>query len=186
MSRPALALFLALLVPLAAAAAPRPFGSIEEFAHAIGLKKGGWHTSVKLTGLDLQTPPGIDPAIAAGLKAQIESRAATDDGMDECTSVASNAVTLPGILLEKDCSFSRIEGGNGRWALSSTCKVGQGSLSNFVAEGTYSAKTVTGRHEVGLSINGVVVHMKVATVSRFIGECRPPPPPVSIEVRRPD
>jgi uncharacterized protein DUF3617 len=186
MSRPAPALFLALLVPLAAAAAPRPFGTIEEFARAIGLKKGDWHTSVKLTGLDIQAPPGIDPAVAAGLRAQIESRAATGDGMDECTSVTSSAVTLPGILLENDCSFSRIEGGKGRWALSSTCKVGQGSIGNYVAQGTYSAKTVTGRHEVDLSLNGVVLHMKVATESRFIGECRPPPPPVSMEVHRPD
>ncbi|MEA3064429.1 MAG: hypothetical protein QOJ27_868 [Sphingomonadales bacterium] len=106
--------------------------------------------------------------------------------MDECTSVPSSAVTLPGILLEKDCSFSRIEGGKGRWALSSTCKVGQGSISSYVAQGAYSAKTVSGRHEVDLSINGVLVHMKIATVSRFMGECRPPPPPVSIEVHRPD
>lgn len=186
MSRPALALSLALLVPLAAAAAPRPFASIEEFARAIGLKKGGWHTSVKLTALDVQASPGIDPAVAAGLKAQIESRADADPGMDECTGVASRAVTLPGILLEKDCSFSRIEGGEGRWALSSTCKVGQGSISNFVSQGTYSAKAVTGLHEMDISLDGVVVHMKAESVSRFVGECRPPPPPVSLEVRRPD
>jgi hypothetical protein len=186
MSRAAPTLFLALLVPLAAAAAPRPFGSIEEFARAIGLKKGGWHTDIKLTALDIEAPPGIDPAVTAGLKSQIESRAATRDGMDECTSDRSSAVTLPGILLEKGCAFSRIEGGKGRWALSSTCAVGQGSTSRFVAQGTYSAKRVTGRHDMDLTINGVVVHMKVATVSRFTGECRPPPPPVSIDVQRPN
>lgn len=186
MSRPALALSLALLFPLAAAAAPRPFGSIEEFARAVGLKKGGWHTSIKLTALDVKAPPGVDPAVAAGLQAQIESRAEADRGMDECTGDASKAMTLPGILLEKDCSFSRIEGGNGRWALSSTCKVGQGSTSSTIAQGTYSAKTATGRHEVDLSFNGAMVHMRVETVSRFVGECRPAPPVVLIDVHRPN
>jgi len=185
MLRPSLALSLALLVPLAAAAAPRPFGSIEEFARAVGLRKGGWDTSIELTALDVQALPGADPAAAAGLKAQIESRARAGKMMHECTGAASGRVKLPGILLENDCTFSRLEGGKGRWALASTCKAGRDSIFNFVAQGTYSARTVTGRHEIDLSMNGAVVHMKAQTVSRFVGKCVPPPP-VRIEVSQPD
>jgi hypothetical protein len=184
MTRPSLAISLALLVPLAAAAAPRPFGSIEEFAGAVGLKKGGWNTSIELTALDVQSPPGADPAVAAGLRAQIESRARADKVMHECTGVAPGRVKLPGILLENDCTFSRLEGGKGRWALASTCKAGQDSIFNFVAQGTYSARKVTGRHEIDLSLDGAVVHMKAETVSRFVGKCVPPAP-VRIEVTQP-
>ncbi|MET1112590.1 MAG: DUF3617 family protein [Allosphingosinicella sp.] len=185
MLRPALALLLALLVPLAAAAAPGPFKSVEAFARAIGLKEGGWHTSIRLTALDVEAPPAADPAVAAALKAQLEARAAADKGMDECTGAASGVARLPGILLEKDCTFSRLEGSDGRWALASTCKVGQGLISNFVAQGAYSSRRVTGRHEVDLMFNGAAVHMKIETQSRFVGECRPPAP-ISLEVRKPN
>jgi hypothetical protein len=186
MSRPSLALALVLLVPLAAAAAPVSFGSMAELAGALGLKKGGWHTDVKVTALDIRTPPGTDPAVASGLKAQIESKAAIGDGIDECTDPASRTVILPGMLLEDDCTFSRIEGGGGRWALSTSCRLGPGAVSHSVGEGGYSAEAVTGRQAVELSLEGTVIRMKVETTSRFTGACRAPPVPVSVDVRRPD
>jgi hypothetical protein len=186
MSRPAFALSLVLLVPLAAAAAPPSFGSMAEFAGALGLKKGGWHTDVKVTALDIRTPPGADPAVASGLRAQIESKDAIGDGIDECTDPASRTVILPGMLLEDDCAFSRIEGGGGRWALSTSCKLGPGTVSRSVGEGSYSAEAVTGHQSVELSLGSTVVRMKVETASHFIGECRASQLPVSVDVRKPD
>ena len=186
MPRSPLALSLVLLAPLAAAAAPGQFGSIAELAGALGLKKGGWHTDIKITALAVRTPPGTDPAVAAGLKALLESKAATGDGIDECTDPASKTVPLPGMLLEDDCAFSRIEGGAGRWALSATCKLGPGAVSTTAGEGSYSTDAVTGRHAVEMSIDGTVVQMKVDTASRFTGKCSAPSHPVSVEVRKPD
>ncbi|MEA3008953.1 MAG: hypothetical protein QOJ91_645 [Sphingomonadales bacterium] len=186
MTRPALALALVLLAPLAVAAAPVTFHSMAELAGALGLKKGGWHTDVKVTALDIQTPPGTDPAVASDLRAQIEAKAVTGEGIDECTDPASSTVLLPGMLLENDCAFSRIEGGEGRWALSTSCRLGPGAVSHSVGEGLYSAEAVTGRQAVELSLEGTVIRMKVETASRFIGECRAPPVPVSVDVRKPD
>jgi hypothetical protein len=185
MSRPPLALALILLVPLAAAAAPRPFASLTELGRALGLKRGGWHTDVKVTALDIQAPPGTDPAMVSALRTQIESKAVTGEGIDECTGPASKTVELPGMLLEDDCAFSRIEGGKGRWALSSSCKLGPGVSSRSVGQGRYSAEAVTGRHSVEMSLEGTVVRMKVETSSRYIGECRAPVAPVAVDVRKP-
>ncbi|HYJ82042.1 MAG TPA: DUF3617 family protein [Allosphingosinicella sp.] len=184
MTRSALALALALLVPLAAAAAPRPFQSVDEFARAVGLKKGGWRTRVNLTSLDIRMPPGTDPEVAAKLKAEIAAEAAAGDEM-ECADSSSGAVTMPGILLDSSCTFSRIEAGEGRWALSSTCKAGPGGSSTIVGEGRYSTRRTTGRHQIDLSMAGVRLLMTAETLSRFVGECRPSVP-VTFEVRAPD
>ena len=84
MSRPALALPLALLLPLAAAAAaPRPFESVREFARAIGMKPGGWRTSFKVTSIEVEAPAGMDPAAIAAFKAEMPFRVGTVEERDE-------------------------------------------------------------------------------------------------------
>lgn len=183
MSRPALALSLALLVPIAAAAAPLTFRSIDEFARAVGLKKGGWQTKVNLTSLDIEMPPGTDPAATAKLKAELTASVAAEDDV-ECADSASGAVQMPGILLDRNCSFRRIEAGGGRWALSSECQSGPSFSSTIVGQGSYSAERTTGRHEVELSMPGAKVRLSAETLSRFVGECRPPVP-VKVDVLRP-
>lgn len=183
MLRPALALPLALLVPLAAAAAPlRPFDSIEEFARSLGLKKGGWQTSIKVVAVDIQPPPGMEPARVAELKAGI---AKTGGDEYECVGEPPTAVILPGILLADECSVSPIEGGNGRWSLSSTCKGGPGAPFVIVGEGSYSADRTTGRHSFDLATGGVKLHIVAETVSRFVGQCRPNVP-LRLEVLKPE
>ena len=183
MLRPALLLPLALLVPFTAAAAPlRPFGSIDEFARTLGLKKGGWRTTVKVVAVDVQPSPGMDPAMVAEIKAGI-AKAGGDEY--DCVGEPAAAVILPSILPDDECSFSRIEGGDGRWAMSSTCKGGPGDASVIVGEGSYSAGRTTGRHSFDLATGGVKVHIVAETVSRFGGECRPNVP-VRIEALKPD
>jgi hypothetical protein len=184
MFRPALALPLALLVPLAAAAAPRSFGSVGEFARAIGMKPGGWRTSFKVTAIEVVTPPGMDPAAVEAFKAEMPFGVGTVEERDECAATTPEGPSLPGILLDKGCVFTRMEAGKGRWAVASNCRHrGHGGLGIVTGEGTYSRKTVTGRQEVDHEVGGVIVRVKGETLARFIGKCRPSPAtvPPSIE-----
>jgi hypothetical protein len=176
--RPFLALPLALLVPLAAAApaASGAFGSVEEFARAFGLKQGGWHTSLKIEAVAVEILPGADPAVAAEIKARSEAQVGSVKEIDECLGPPSEtSLGLPGIPVEAECSFSRLEAGDGRWAIDATCpeRERHGS-ARIVAQGTYSPGRVTGRHAADLSASGVIVHAKLETLSRFTGECLPP------------
>jgi hypothetical protein len=173
MSRP---LFALLLLPLAAGAAAGSFGSLEEFARATGMKQGGWHTRLKIESANVEVLPGADPAKAAEIKARTESQVGRVNEVDECFDPASAASpVLPGFVIESQCSFSRLEAGDGRWAMDATCpNPERRGTAKIVAQGTYSPETVTGRHEVHLSASGVIVHAKIETVSRFTGECRPP------------
>jgi hypothetical protein len=151
---------------------------VEKFAGAIGLKQGGWRTSLKLLAAEVEALPGADPALVARTKARIAQRLGTVDEIDECSGHDSLAsLRLPGILVEPGCSVSRMEAGDGRWAIAAACPAaGERGPGGVVAQGTYSPGTVTGRHDADLSHKGVIVHAKVETVSRFVGECRPPPP----------
>jgi hypothetical protein len=186
MSRSALAL--ALVCPLVAAAAvPGAFTSLEKFARTIAMKPGGWHTRFTVTAIEVDGPPGMDAAAVEALKAAMPIKVGSVEERDECAGTTEEGPSLPGILLDKGCVFSRMEGGDGRWAVNSTCvHRGHGGLATIAAQGTYSAGTVTGRHEVDLALDGVVVHVKGDMTARFAGQCRPPAPPVSVTVERPD
>ena len=187
MSRPALALPLALLLPIAAAAAaPRPFESVREFARAIGMKPGGWRTSFTVTSIEVETPPGMDPAAIAAFKAEMPFKVGTVEERDECAAMAPEGPSLPGILLDKDCAFTRMEAGDGRWAVSSNCRHrGHGGLGIVSGEGTYSRKLVTGRQEINHEVGEVVVRLKGGIQARFTGKCLPKPAPVSVSVTPP-
>lgn len=183
MTRPALAfaLPLALLVPLAAAAAPRPFESVRDFARAIGMKQGGWRTSFKVTSIEVETPAGMDPAAVAAFKAEMPFRVGTVEERDECAAAAPGGPSLPGILLDKDCVATRMEAGEGRWAVTSNCRHrGHGGLGIVSGQGSYSRKTVTGRqridHEVG---RGLIVRVEGEISARYAGKCGRKPPPAS-------
>lgn len=184
MSRLSLALPLALLFPLALGAAP-PEGEelIVEFVRAVGMKEGSWRTSMKLISAEIEAKPGADPAVLAGVKARTESNMGKAEEKDECVGPDSSGPTMPGILLDHECSYSKAEAAGGRWSLISECRDG----SSFVAEGTYSPKSVTGRHRVDVTLKGVTVHAMFETASRFNGECRPPEPivygPVTVTPR---
>ena len=107
MPRMTFALPLAFLVPLAAAAAaPRTFASLDEFARAIGMKPGGWHTSLKVTATEFDLPPGTDPAIAAALKASLTSTIGTVQERDECVGMTPEGPKVPGFPPDGGCSFS--------------------------------------------------------------------------------
>lgn len=186
MSRLALAIPLALLVPLAAAAAPRPFASVEEFARAIAMKPGGWHTSVKVTSIEVELPPGTDPALLEKVKEAMPLKVGSVQEQHECVGPASRGLSLPGILLSTECSFSGMESGDGRWAIKSNCPMPGGGSAVTSARGTYASATVTGAQEADMSLGGLVAHIKADSVSRFTGpQCRPPAPPVSVSVTPP-
>ena len=187
MSRLTFAIPLALLIPLAAAAAaPRPFASLDEFARAIGMKPGGWHTSVKVTSIEVDLPPGTDPEALAVFKAAMTIKVGSVQEQHECAGATPTGPSLPGILLSRECSFSNMEAGDGRWAITSTCDMGQGGTATVAARGTYAPEMVAGLQEAEFSLQGSVVHLKGEMVSRFTGDqCRPPPPPVSVTVSPP-
>ena len=188
MSRPALLFSLALLIPLAAtaAAASRPFASVEEFAHAIGLKPGGWHTKFTVTSIEVELPPGVDPALLEPVKAAMPLKVGSVQEQHECAG-PGQGVSLPGILIGKQCSFSGMEGADGRWAIRSTCPgMPGGGMAAASARGTYAPELVTGTQELELSLEGLVAHVKGDIVSRYTGaRCRPPAPPVSVSVTLP-
>lgn len=186
MFRPALALPLALLLPIAAAAAPRSFESVHEFARAIGMKSGGWRTSFKVTSIEVETPAAMDPAAIAAFKAEMPFRVGTVEERDECAAMTPEGPSLPGILLDNGCVFTRMEAGDGRWAVASNCRHrGHGGLGIVAGEGTYSRKIVTGRQEINHEVGDVVVRLKGDILARFTGKCQPKPLPVSVTVTRP-
>lgn len=190
MSRSALAPGFALVVLLAGAAAGaavRILGSVEEFAEAVGMKPGGWQVTMKPVAARIEATPGADPANVAALKAEIEPQIGTVEVVDECMSPASaGSVRLPGILVERGCSYSRLEAGGGRWAMAATCPApGKDGTVTLAGEGTYSSGLVTGRHEARIPIRGLVAHVTAETVSRFVGECSPQAPPVPVTVTPP-
>ncbi|HET9639991.1 MAG TPA: DUF3617 family protein [Allosphingosinicella sp.] len=174
MSRPAFALPLALLLPLAAAAPAAVGASLEDFSRAVGMKKGLWHTRVTVTAAEIRPSPTADPAHLAEVRAQIEAKIGVAEEKDECLPAASpGGPRLPGILLEPDCSYSRLRAAGGRWSLN--CAVAtDDEMASMDSEGTYSRKAVTGRHEGDITRKGVVLHLKAETESRWVGKCNPP------------
>lgn len=175
MRRLAFSIPLALLVPMIAVAEPGAgsFDSVETFARAVGMKAGRWQTRVKVTAAQIKPSPGADPAQIAEVRARIESQVGRTDVRDQCTgAIGADAARLPGILLEPKCSYSRLHASVGRWALSCTLS-GREEAGNLISEGTYSRKAVTGRHEGEITHEGVVVHLKAETESRYVGKCRP-------------
>jgi hypothetical protein len=169
MSRFAVALVLS--IPVAAAAAPGALGSIEEFAGAVAMKRGGWHTTVRVTAADVGPSPTADPAKLATARARIQSQVGVVTERDECVGPASEGPRLPGILIEPRCSFSRLQAADGRWTLDSSCRSLEGvEMGSLTSAGTYSPEKVTGRHEGVISHEGVVVHLEAETESRYIGE----------------
>lgn len=187
MSRSILAHSLALAVPIAAAAAPSPKASVEEFARAIGMKAGGWHTTIKVTSLEVDLPPGTDPALLEPVKAAMPLKVGSVQEQHECVDPSAEGPSLPGILLGRECSFSGMESGDGRWAITSTCpNMPGGGKASASARGTYAPDLVTGVQELELSLGGLVAHVKGDIVSRHTGgQCRPPAPPVAVTVTPP-
>lgn len=182
MPRPTLAAAFSVLLAVAggAAATTAGYDSIEAFARAIGMKPGGWHTSLKVKAVRVEPRPGGNPAAAAAVKARLESAATRGDEMDDCVhEPAVGKASLPGILLEKGCSFSRMEVAEGRWAVTSQCKIGEGAVVKTVGEGSYAPDLVTGRHVVDFSSADLSSHIELETVTRFTGEC---PAPVVIRM----
>lgn len=180
-------LLLALLVPLAAgaAAAPRTFATVEEFAREIAMKPGGWHTRFTLTSIEVELPPGVDPALREKAKAAMPLKVGSVQEMHECAGPTAQGPSLPGILLNRGCTYSKMEAGGGRWAVAYFCpKMGRDGAGSAAASGrgTYAAERVTGSHESDLELKGLVVHVKGEVVSRFTGQCRPSAPPVAVEV----
>jgi len=178
MSRSAFALGFALLLPLmagaGAAAGPGAFDSLKAFARAVGMKKGGWQTRVKVTSAEIKS--ASDPAHLAEVRAEIEKQVGQVEEKDECSGTSPEGnPRLPGIVLEPGCFFSRLKAADGRWALS--CAFSRnGEAAAMDSEGTYSRKAVTGRHEGDITRKGVVIHVKAETESRYVGKCRSPRP----------
>lgn len=184
MSRSALALSLAFLLPVTAGGAAAAgggadtLGSLEDFSRAVGMKPGGWRVSMKAVSAQFESAPGADPANLAALKAEIEPQIGTVEEVDECIDPASTESTrLPGILVERGCTYSRLEAADGRWAMTATCPTPRkDGIVTLAGEGTYSPESVTSRHQARIRIRGVIVNIEAETVSRFVGECRPPVP----------
>lgn len=177
MPRPVLAAAIPVLLAVAggAAAATAGYETIEAFARAIGMKPGGWHTSLKVTAVRVEPRPGGDPMAVAAVKARLEAAMMRGDEADDCVrEPAVGKASLPGILLEKGCSFSRLEAAEGRWALTSQCEVGKDAVVSTAAEGSYAPDRVTGRHVVDFSSADLFSHIELETVTRFTGECPAP------------
>ena len=176
MSRSAVALPLALLLPLATAApaAADSLGTLEEFAQAVGMKPGAWRTRVKVTAASIRPSPGADPAHLAEVRARVEKQVGVSDEKEECTAAPGRAIPrLPGIVLEPaGCTYDRLHASRGRWGLTYGCKVPENlEMATMRSEGTYSRKSVTGRHEGDINYRGVVVRLKAETRSRYVGKC---------------
>jgi hypothetical protein len=176
MSRPAFALCLAFLVPLSAAAGAGAFDSLDAFARTVGMKTGGWQTRVKVTAAEIGPSPAADPAALAEVRANIEKRTGLVEVKEECSGLSPEGrPRLPGILLEPQCSPSRLRAGDGRWSLS--CVLSKDDQTESLSsEGTYSRKRVIGRHEAEFTYKGVIIHVKAETESRWTGKCRPESP----------
>lgn len=183
----ALSLVLALPVVAAAAASPSSHASIEEFARAIGMKRGGWHTSMKVTSIEVDLPPGTDPALLEPVKAAMPLKVGSVQEQHECVGPDAGEPSLPGILLGQGCSHSGMESGDGRWAVSSMCSnMPGGGTAATSARGTFAPEVVTGVQELEMSLQGLVVRLKGDTVSRYTGkQCRPREPIVQVTVTPP-
>lgn len=183
MSRSALAFCVALLVPVTAGAAAGSgtFGSLDEFARAVGLKKGGWLTRLKATATAIESSPEADPAELAAVRDRIAKQSGTVEETAQCSDGAVvDTERLPGILLEPGCSYARLHAADGRWALSYSCSKAKDDGFNITSQGTYSRKAVTGRHEGQMSRKGIVIRFKAETESRFTGQCGSANPAVAL------
>ncbi len=167
------AFLLALLAGTATAAGEGAFDTMEEFARAVGMKKGGWQTRVKVTTAEIRPSPAADQAVLAEVRARIEKQIGQVEVKDECSKPSREGrPRLPGIVLEPGCSLSRLQASDGRWSLS--CGLSQNDETGTLnSAGSYSRKMVTGRHEGDFTYKGVVVHLTAETESRWVGECRP-------------
>jgi Protein of unknown function (DUF3617) len=178
MPRPAYALVALIVLPLAAASSPGDFGSLEEFARAVGMKRGAWTTRITVTAADFGPSPKADPAVLAKTRAQFESLLGKVRERHECLDKESEkALRLPGIVVDPTCSFSRIHAKGGRWTLDSSCdNPAIEEAGTLRGEGSYSPTAVKGTHEGLASFKGVVVQVRARFESRHVGQCSAPGP----------
>lgn len=175
MFRPDFALPLALLLAVATAApaAVGAVGTLEEFARAVGMKKGAWRTRITITAANFKPSPNADPADVAKIRAQMESHLGKVQERNECLDPKSGGgLRLPGIIIDPACSFSRMTAAGGRWTVDSACSsTATDETGRLRGEGTYSRTAVTGRHEGEVSMKGVVIDVKAEFESRHVGKC---------------
>lgn len=181
MLRSALSLQLALLLPVAAAAAPETvgdMGTLEAFAQAVDMKQGAWRTRITVTSAEVKPSPDADPADLARIRAQMESHVGKVQERNACLDPKSrDALRLPGIVIDPACSFRRMNAARGRWTLDTVCNdPATREMGEFRGEGRYSRTAVTGRHEGEASMRGVVFDVKVEFESRQVGKCSAPKP----------
>ncbi|HYG46819.1 MAG TPA: DUF3617 family protein [Allosphingosinicella sp.] len=172
------ALLSVLVLPLAAASAPGDFGSLQEFARAVGMKQGAWRTRITVTAADFRPSPKADPAVLARSRARIESLLGKVQERNACLDPESgDGLRLPGIVIDPVCSFSRMHAKGGRWTLDTRCSIpANDETAELRGEGTYSRTAVSGTHEGETTLKGVVVHVKAQFESRHVGECSAPRP----------
>ncbi|MGZ8285935.1 MAG: DUF3617 domain-containing protein [Allosphingosinicella sp.] len=167
----ALSLALAATAGLAADSPLRP----EQLRQAMGLKLGEWRTSFKLADVQVDPAPGgtaadaerAVPSIRAQLSAPLQTQCLWDD---------RERMYLPGLRGMPNCEYSRVEAGNGRFALTAMCKQRDSAeIIEIAVEGRYDREHMTTRAEVRLSIEGMPVRVKMDSESRFVGKCGLPP-----------
>jgi hypothetical protein len=168
----ALALALAARAGLAAGARLRP----EQMREAMGLKLGAWQTRSTLVELKVEPGPADNAAEAERAAAAMRAQLAKSMIQDQCLWDDHSRLNLPGVRAPGNCEYSRLEGRDGRFAVTGRCGSSDSSgVIQIAMEGTYTSEEMTHRSEATAFVNGTRIFVKMDMASRFTGECAAPP-----------
>lgn len=138
----------------------------------MGLKLGAWKTKSRLVDLRLDPAPGGDPAEAERAVSRFRALLGKEVIQDQCLRDHPDRLSLPGLHPPPGCDYSRLEVGNGRFAVTSLCKEPNSDEAFAVTlEGTYTPERMTVRSEATAPHPRGRMHIKMDIESRFSGSC---------------
>jgi hypothetical protein len=158
---------------LAADAPLRP----DQLRGVMGLKPGSWRTTAHLVDMRIDTQSKDDAARGAEVTSAVRSKAEKSFSGDECLPESPAALFIPGFqLAEAGCEFSRVEAGEGRFAVSAICdRLDPPIRLEMDVAGTYDSKRVSSRVRSAATVKGDRVDLTLELKSRFIGRCKAVP-----------
>ena len=144
---------------------------------AMGLRIGGWRTTLTLTRLTLDPhPPNAE--LSEGARSAAQRAVGQSYRTEDCIGTLparDGSLILPGITIADECTFSEVRASDGRLVLNASCgNASNGFAASVRVEAFYTATSMNA--EVDSTVysaagGGIIARTRVSTESAYSGAC---------------